>query len=161
MSQVNPAIAVGPDHPDLPVKPPLVWLVALLLGWWLHRFMPLPARGNGIAWAGLIAVAVGVVLAVWSVLTLRAARTPVEPWKATRSIVERGPYAFSRNPIYLAFALVVLGLGIWINRLAVVAMVVPALLITDRVIVRREERYLTRKFGESYLTYRQRVRRWI
>ena len=76
MSQVNPAIAVGPDHPDLPVKPPLVWLVALLLGWWLHRFMPLPARGNGIAWAGLIAVAVGVVLAVWSVLTLRAARTP-------------------------------------------------------------------------------------
>jgi protein-S-isoprenylcysteine O-methyltransferase Ste14 len=161
MSQVNPAIVAAPDHPDLPVKPPLVWLVALVLGWWLHRFMPLPARGNGIAWVGLLVVVAGVLLALWALLTLRAAHTPVEPWKATRAIVERGPYAFTRNPIYLAFALVTLGVGIWINRLAVVAMVVPALLITDRAIVRREERYLTRKFGEPYLSYRQRVRRWI
>jgi protein-S-isoprenylcysteine O-methyltransferase Ste14 len=161
MSQVNPTIVAGPDHPDLPVKPPLVWLVSLVLGWWVHRFIPLPARAEGLAWVGLLVGAVGVCLALWALLTLRAAHTPVEPWKATRTIVDGGPYAFTRNPIYLAFALVTLGAGLWINRLAVVAMVVPALLITDRVIVRREERYLTRKFGESYLTYRQRVRRWI
>ena len=135
MSQVNPAIVAGPDHPDLPVKPPLVWLVALVLGWWLHRFMPLPARGNGIAWVGLLVVVAGVLLALWALLTLRAAHTPVEPWKAAGAIVERGPYAFTRNPIYLAFALVTLGVGIWINRLAVVAMVVPALLITAAVVL--------------------------
>lgn len=161
MSQVNPAIMAGPDHPDLPVKPPLVWIAALALGWWLHRFMPMPARGEGLAWVGLLVVAVAILLGVSALLSLRAARTPVEPWKATRSIVERGPYAFTRNPIYLAFALLVLGVGLWINRFAVVVMVIPALLITDRVIVRREERYLTRKFGEPYLAYRQRVRRWI
>ncbi|MFN0100354.1 MAG: methyltransferase family protein [Gemmatimonadaceae bacterium] len=161
MSQVNPAIPVGPDHPDLPVKPPLVWLLALVLGWWLHRFMPLPSRGSAFGWVGLVVLAAGVLLALWSLLSLRAAQTPVEPWKATRSIVDRGPYAFTRNPIYLAFAIVVLGAGLWIDRFAVVVMVVPALLVTDRVIVRREERYLTRKFGEAYLSYRQRVRRWI
>lgn len=161
MRQVNPAIAAGPDHPDLPVKPPMVWLLALVVGWWLHRFLPWPARGDGIAWVGLVVIAVGVLLALWALLTLRAAQTPVEPWKATRAIVDRGPYAFTRNPIYLAFAFVVLGVGLWTNRLAVVAMVVPAFIITDRVIVLREERYLTRKFGEAYLAYRQRVRRWI
>ncbi len=149
------------DHPDLPVKPPLVWLGALVLGWWGHRFWPLTARPVGLAWTGLVVVAAGLALALWAVLTFRAARTPVEPWKATRSIVDRGPFAFSRNPIYLAFALVTLGVGVWINRLAVVVMVLPAFVITDLALVRREEAYLTRKFGETYLAYRRRVRRWI
>ncbi|MNC99668.1 hypothetical protein D3C83_180330 [compost metagenome] len=77
------------------------------------------------------------------------------------TVVSRGPYALSRNPIYVGFALFQVGLGLWTNRLAVVLMVVPAVIATGVVVIRREERYLERKFGAAYLEYKTRVRRWV
>ena len=151
----------APDHPDLPLKPPLVFLAAIAVGYLIGQYAPMSARPAGYAPAGMVLVGVAVLLAAWAAGTFRRAGTPAEPWKPTRTIVEDGPFAFSRNPIYIAFALLQVGVGIWGDRLAVVLMVIPALFVTDRVIVRREEAYLERKFGAAYLDYKARVRRWI
>ena len=150
-----------PDHPDLPVKPPLISLVALAIGYLLHQFAPMHARPAGWGATGVGLVVVGLALSQWAIHQFRVQKTAVKPWKPTRVILDRGPFAFTRNPIYLSFVLLQLGIGLWHDRLAVVLMAIPAAIALDRVVIRREEAYLARKFGALYLAYLQRVRRWV
>ena len=67
----------------------------------------------------------------------------------------------TRNPAYLAMLLLLIGVALWMNSAAVLAMVVPLFLILDVGVVAREERYLERKFGQDYLDYKASVRRWL
>lgn len=105
--------------------------------------------------------AMGVALFFSSVGKFRAAGTPVPGNKPTTAIVRAGPYRFSRNPIYLAFSLLQLGIAIWVNSLWLVATLVPAHAVMAWIVVPREERYLERAFGAEYLAYKSAVRRWI
>jgi protein-S-isoprenylcysteine O-methyltransferase Ste14 len=79
--------------------------------------------------------------------------------QAGTTIVRTGPYRFSRNPIYLAFFALHFGLAIWINSLWLVATLVATVAIIALVVVPREERYLTGRFGSEYLEYKASVRR--
>ncbi len=149
------------DHPDLPIKPPFVFLIAIMVGALLYLVWPRPIRPEGMAWIGqgvLLAALLGIAWLVW---TFRRQQTAVEPWKATTMIIDHGLYARSRNPIYLGFALAQIGVALWANQLAILIMVLPAVVFTDRAIIRREEAYLTRKFGAPYAAYCAKVRRWI
>lgn len=143
--------------------PPLLPLAVIGCAELLRWLVPLPMLG-GDAWRRGIAVvllACALTLAAAAVLTLRRARTPVEPWKPTRSIVERGPYALSRNPIYVAFLGAQLayawGRG---NAWGMLLLPLSAALLHWGVIA-REERYLRERFGPSYEAYLRRVRRWL
>lgn len=151
----------APDHPNLPIKPPELFALAIALGLGVHLFWPCAARPAGWMAAGLVVVLLGAALILWAVWEFRRHKTAVRPWKATRVIVEGGPYAFSRNPIYISFALIQVGIGLWSNQLAVVLMVIPAIIATRVLVIAREERYLARKFGEPYREYMTRVRRWL
>ena len=169
MSQVNAAVSRPPDHPDLPYKPPLAYLGAIAVGVGVHHWWPMHARSEG--WLplgvaigvaiGVALVAIGIALLVWAQVVFRAKRTPLEPWKATKAIVDNGPFAWSRNPVYIAFAIIQIGIGVWSDKLAVVAMVLVPIAATAVLIVPREEMYLRRKFGAEYEDYCSRVRRWI
>lgn len=161
MSQANRSVEEAPDHPDLPVKPPLVFLFATVVGLGLHRLAPMRAVPEGWAVSGFVLVGAAAVLLSWSLWQFRKHETSVRPWKPTRVILQRGPFAFSRNPIYLSFALLQLGIGVGADRLAVVLMLVPAVLATHVIIIAREEAYLERKFGPEYVGYKARVRRWV
>lgn len=161
MSGVHDRVSGLPDHPDLPYKPPLAYLLAILLGILLERWWPLPPRPHALMPVGVTLVALAIALLVWAQLSFRARRTPLEPWKATRAIVDFGPFAHSRNPVYIAFALIQVGIGLWIDRLWVVALVVVPAVATALVVVPREERYLRRKFGSEYEDYCAKVRRWL
>jgi len=149
------------DHPNLPIKPPFVFLIATVVGAVGHWLVPRPIRPEGMAWIGQGVLLVAMLGIAWSVWTFRQHRTAVEPWKATTVIIDRGLYAHSRNPIYLCFALAQIGVALWANQLAILLMVVPAVVDTDRVIIRREEAYLTKKFGAPYEAYCAKVRRWL
>jgi len=151
----------GPDHPDLPVKPPLILLASILVGYLADRFWPGPARPEGWGGLGIALVVLAFVLMLAAMRQFSAGRTSVKPWKPTRVILDRGPFRFTRNPIYLGFVLLQAGIGIWQDRLAVLLMAVPAAIALDLVVIRREEAYLVRKFGAAYDAYRGRVRRWI
>lgn len=154
----------GRDHPGVIAPPPLIYLGFLLAGWGLGRLAGLPAIGGDavarVAVAGLL-IGVGLALELWAIGAFRRRRTAVQPWKPSTALVAEGPYRFSRNPIYLGFAVTYLGLALALNSWLALALLVPCLLVVDRGVIAREERYLSAKFGASYDTYRGRVRRWI
>jgi protein-S-isoprenylcysteine O-methyltransferase Ste14 len=75
--------------------------------------------------------------------------------------VDSGPYRFSRNPIYVAFSLLQLGIATWIDSVWLLVTLAGAIAVMAIVVIPREERYMTRKFSDRYLDYKRRVRRWV
>jgi protein-S-isoprenylcysteine O-methyltransferase Ste14 len=144
------------------LRPPLVYLAAIGIGSLLELALPAPFIPDAVAVPlGMLVAAMGVALFFSSVGKFRAAGTPVPGNKPTTAIVRTGPYRFSRNPIYLAFSLLQLGIAIWVNSLWLVATLVPAHAVMAWIVVPREEQYLERAFGAEYLAYKSSVRRWI
>jgi protein-S-isoprenylcysteine O-methyltransferase Ste14 len=144
------------------VRPPFVYLVSIALGLLVHFFWPvhlLPASVN--VPVGVTLVLVAVALFISAVRTFRSAGTPVPGNRPATTIVRRGPYGFSRNPIYLAFTLFQLGLAAWVNSISVLLALLPALALMMLVVIPREERYLEARFPSEYLQYKHAVRRWI
>ena len=143
------------------VRPPLVFLAAILVSIALNRFWPLPFRPATFQLIGPIAVLCAALLFLLSFREFRRAGTSVRGSERTTTIVETGPYRFSRNPIYLAFSLLVVGLSVWLNDLWLLVMLVPALGLIATIVIPREERFLERNFKDQYSSYRARVRRWF
>ncbi len=151
-----------PDEADVIALPPLMYGTALGLGLVIHFVFPvqfLPQQGR--LWFGALLPLLAVPIVVSAVRTLARAKTPVDVHKPTAAIVTDGAFRYSRNPMYLSLTLLYLGIASLINSLWVLLLVVPLLVVIQRGVVEREERYLERKFGEEYRHYRTRVRRWI
>jgi protein-S-isoprenylcysteine O-methyltransferase Ste14 len=144
------------------IRPPLVYLISLIVGVLIRLATPLPFLPRRLAIPlGAMLVAVAIALFSYSVMEFRAAATPVPARKPTTVIVRTGPYRFSRNPIYLAFSLLQLGIGIWVNSLWLLATLAGAVALVHYVVIPKEERYLARRFGVEYLDYKSSVRRWL
>jgi protein-S-isoprenylcysteine O-methyltransferase Ste14 len=143
------------------LRPPIIFLAAILFGILLNRAWSLPFRPSGVMLLGPLLAGCAVLLFVLSLREFRAAGTSVRGSERTTAIVGTGPYRFSRNPIYLSFILFVLGLSIWLNNLWLVVMLVPAVGIIASVVIPREERFLERHFSEQYPRYKAAVRRWL
>ena len=142
-----------PAPPKPLVLPPLLYGGFLAAGIILHLIVPWRAFGRwgiGLA-AGALLVAAGAALLVWAVCTFQ----PVG------GIVEHGPYAHTRNPMYLAFALVYFGVALAVNSLWPVALLPVVLGTLHYGVIRIEESYLEARFGDAYAAYRTRVRRWL
>ncbi len=75
--------------------------------------------------------------------------------------MKSGPYCFTRNPLYLSLATLYFGIGVWTNSLWIILLLVPLLVVMTREVIAREEAYLERAFGDTYLVYRSEVRRWL
>jgi len=160
------SLAPTPRVPDAAnlglIRPPLVYLAAIALGLVVHFFWAVPLVPRFLSTPiGLIVVLAAVALFVSAVRTFRAAGTPIPGNRPTTIIVRAGPYRFTRNPIYLAFSLFQLGLSVWINSLAMLLALVPAVLLMALVVIPREERYLEARFASEYLPYKASVRRWL
>jgi len=139
-----------------------VYLISLVSGAVIQLATPLPFLPGTLAGAvGPPLVGVAIALFSYSVAKFRAAGTPVPARKPTTVIVRTGPYRFSRNPIYLAFSLLQLGIAIWVNSVWLLATLVGAVALIHYVVIPREEQYLERKFGAQYLGYKASVRRWL
>lgn len=143
------------------IRPPFVYLSSIGLGLLVHFFWPvqwLPASVN--APIGVTVVLVAGALFISAVRTLRKAGTPVPGNRPTTCIVRTGPFRFSRNPIYLAFTLLQIGLAAWVNGVGLLVTLLPALALMV-LVVTREERYLEARFPSEYLPYKRVVRRWL
>ena len=145
-----------------PIRPPLVYLLAIVLGTVIHFVVPFPFLPGGLALplGGSLMVVAALIFAS-SVGTFRSAGTPVPGHEPTVAIVRKGPYRFSRNPIYLAFSLLQLGIAVALNSVWLLATLAGAMALMQWVVIAREEAYLERKFGEQYLAYKASVRRWL
>ena len=96
-----------------------------------------------------------------ALVQFKRARTHVEPWHPTTTIIQHGLYARSRNPIYLAFCIATVGLALLFDSGWILVGLPLQVLLLHALVIRREEAYLERKFGDAYREYRRRVRRWI
>jgi protein-S-isoprenylcysteine O-methyltransferase Ste14 len=143
------------------LRPPLVFLCAILLGIALNRAWPLPFRPSALELLGPVLVLCAALFFLLSFREFRRAGTSVRGSECTTTIVRSGPYRFSRNPIYLSFILLLLGLSIWLNNLWVLVTLLPAVGVIAIVVIPREERFLDRKFHDEYSSYKAAVRRWL
>lgn len=150
----------GGPNPGL-LRPPIIFMCAILLGIALNRPWSLNFMPRNVRLLGPLVTVCAVVLFLLSYREFRAAGTSVRGSERTNTIVRTGPYRFSRNPIYLAFILFVLGLAVWLNNLWLLVTLVPAVLIIAMVVIPREERFLERNFHDHYSSYKARVRRWL
>jgi protein-S-isoprenylcysteine O-methyltransferase Ste14 len=156
-----------PDAMGLGVPPPVVYLGPLILGLLLNRKISIPFLPRGLTRiVGLPLIGGGVLLGGWTYRTMRRADTPITgepfvPGKPTSSLVTDGPFRYTRNPGYLGAAMVYAGVASLANALWVFLLLPVVLLTMQRTAIEREERYLEGKFGEEYLRYKARVRRWI
>ena len=151
------------DTSNAMVRPPFAWILAIVVGIAADRLYPLPFVPASVpgAWVGGAIFAIAFALGVWAIITIRTAGTQVETWKPTTAIVANGPYRFTRNPIYIGMMLGLFGFAVALNSLWLLAMLVPFYLVIRYGVVAREEAYLARKFGDVYLGYKSRVRRWL
>jgi protein-S-isoprenylcysteine O-methyltransferase Ste14 len=151
------------DNPRIFVPPPLIFVTALVIGLALDgrmsEPMPPPAPWAMIAGSATMLAGLGIILAALLTFLWKGARA--EPWRGTDVLVVRGVYRLTRNPMYLGFAIVYSGLALLLQAPFAGLMLIPVLLIMDRLVIPREEAYLGRRFGEPYEAYRRSVRRWL
>lgn len=157
-------MTTGNDHPGVVVPPPVIYLGFILFGWGLS--LVLNEAGFGLAMEirrglALALIVGGLLLDGMAAGTFRRAGTAVEPWKPSSNLVDAGPYRFSRNPIYVGFAITYVGLAVAMDSPVTLALLFPCLMVIDRYVIVREERYLEARFGQAYRDYRARVRRWL
>jgi protein-S-isoprenylcysteine O-methyltransferase Ste14 len=149
------------DTPGVVAPPPLIFLAGLAIGFGLEALLPSVSFPDWLRALGWVFILIGVALAVSFVRAFRRADTPVNPGESVTALVSSGPYRFTRNPGYLGMALAYAGIGIVSGAVWVLVLLLPVLLLMNHGVIRREERYLERKFGDEYLRYRHQTRRWI
>ena len=146
------------------IPPPLYALLAGLLIFWLHRYLPKPAiPGAAVSyWAWLVSVPGGL-LAAWAAVTFRRARTTINPFapsKASR-LVTHGPYQITRNPMYLGLLLALTGWSAWLGSLSGFFVLPLFVAVVTYAQILPEEAALEHMFGEEYRRYVQTVNRWV
>jgi protein-S-isoprenylcysteine O-methyltransferase Ste14 len=156
-----------PDTADRPTNipwPPILIVAVIAGAALLSRVAPLQWPGlddTAAHYVGLGLGALGIVLLVVSILTLRMAGTTARPHAGASVLVTTGPYRRFRNPIYLADCLILFGIAeLTKNVWFVIGAFAFGLLVTWLAIL-PEERYLERRFGRAYLDYKAKSRRWI
>lgn len=152
------------DHPNVSpmVHPPIVALMFIVIAYFLGRFVPLPFGAPAIVrYIGLALTFVGFLLGIGAFLEFRKARTSLNPHGSARQLVTSGIYRFTRNPIYLGFLLMVVGIPLNSGLYWGIVLAPFYVYLMYRLIIQHEEAYLQRKFGKAYTGYTSRVRRWI
>ncbi len=150
------------DHPGVIAPPPLIFLSFFAAGFLLDWVWPVaaPLAASPRYWLALALAGVGVAIAIAAFGEFRKAKTHVVPHKPTTAIIVSGPFAYTRNPLYVALALFHAAIAIATGNVWALLLLAPALLVIRYGVIAREERYLEAKFGAEYLAYKGRVRRW-
>jgi protein-S-isoprenylcysteine O-methyltransferase Ste14 len=150
-----------PDRPDYSFPPPLLLVVGVALIVPLAIFAPVHFLPSGVSLAlGISLLVLGIGLMGWGIWSLFQQGESPNPFGPTGHLLTGGALRVSRNPIYTADLILLLGLALLLDTATGLAVLVPIALLAYSV-VKAEERYLEAKFGDQYREYRSRVRRWL
>jgi len=149
-------------RPRTLVPPPLVYAVALVAAWWLEgRWSLAVAAGEAGRFAGWALIGVGLAGFAWALAAIWGHRTTVNPYKAASNLVTRGPFAYSRNPIYVSDWFVYLGVTLLLGTAWPLTLAPLVWGVMRFGVIAHEETHLLAKFGQEYRDYQARVRRWL
>lgn len=145
--------------------PPVLYIAAIAASIVLSWGYPLPWITQPLSGmlfvAGLALVVAAVAMVVMAIHTLHRAKTTLRVDRPVEHLVLTGPFAMTRNPIYLGNTLLMIGVGLAAGMLWFLILAVVAAFLTQKLAIEREEKYLDQRFGKKYRDYRKRVRRWI
>lgn len=151
-----------PDRANVIALPPLLFLGTFIVSLLLRFLFPTPLLSTVTALIiGLPVVLAGIVLLLLGFREMIRHKTTINPGGITTTIVSQGVYRYTRNPMCIALTVIYVGISIAVNAYWGFLLIIPLLLVVQRGIIEREEAYLTRKFGDEYLRYKGKVRRWI
>ncbi|MCP5381316.1 MAG: isoprenylcysteine carboxylmethyltransferase family protein [Kordiimonadaceae bacterium] len=153
------------DHQDnagIITHPPVFYIIAIILGLILDYIYPLSVglAGNEKIAAIVLFILGTIIIILGFRIFARNKQSPSVHASVTK-VYQSGIYAYSRNPIYLGVALMMLAFGLYLDKLWIIFMMIPLIIILNRLVIEKEEAYLEAKFGEEYIKYKKKVRRWI
>jgi protein-S-isoprenylcysteine O-methyltransferase Ste14 len=150
------------DNPGVIAPPPFIYAGTLAAGLLASRLLRLPFLPRRLARTlGPLLIVGGFVIGLSGFREVRRAGSNVDPREPATTVVTGGPYRFTRNPMYLGFTLMYVGISALANALLPILLLPAIQQLMRRGVIEREERYLESKFGEEYLRYKEGVRRWI
>jgi protein-S-isoprenylcysteine O-methyltransferase Ste14 len=155
--------AVAPtDNAGVRFPPPLIYLAGFLAGLLLERFVPLHISLGPARWPlGTIFLIGWLALWIGALPMFRKARTPVSPREPVTALMTSGIFSRTRNPLYLGLMLFYLGVAAFVQSGWMLIFLIAVMLIIRFSVIAAEERYLERRFGDLYLAYKEKVRRWL
>ncbi|MGB5439612.1 MAG: isoprenylcysteine carboxylmethyltransferase family protein [Gammaproteobacteria bacterium] len=151
-----------PHGPGVRVHPPVIYAGSILSGMAIDNYWPqsMPFGIHGYLYASII-IAFALLIAGFSIFKFYQARTDVRPDKPDSALIRSGPYRLTRNPLYIVLTLVQITIAVWLNNAWILALAIVSVFVITQYAIKREERYLEKIFGQDYLDYKQRVRRWL
>ena len=142
--------------------PPLIYVAGLGLGFALDVLLPDASLPGVVRWGlGGVLLAAGLILLAWWMSSFRRADTPMPPWEPTTALVTDGPYRLSRNPAYLADVWIFVAIALLADAPWALLPLPVVLAVIQEGVIKREERYLERRFGQDYREFTARRRRWV
>lgn len=140
--------------------PDIYFFLFIGLSLLFHNLCPILAIIS-YTWIGLVLIIIGIVIVALANSILLKKRTSVRPFDNPSSLVTSGPFRWSRNPIYLGMSFALLGIAIFLSSLVSFIFPLAFIIILDRSFIQNEESKLEELFGEEYLAYKRKVRRWL
>jgi protein-S-isoprenylcysteine O-methyltransferase Ste14 len=150
------------DHAGIKIPAPILTIIHITMAILLGLLAPLPIPAPPfVIWLGLGLAALGFILGVLALIEFRRARTTSDPKRPTQNIVTSGIYRYTRNPIYLGFVFILIGLPLNMGIYWGFILVWPLVTFMNNMVIKHEEAYLEKKFKEQYTDYKSRVKRWL
>jgi protein-S-isoprenylcysteine O-methyltransferase Ste14 len=162
VTQATGSSASAKNIPGVIAPPPLIFLAAVILSVVLNLIWPVALLPDTAQyWVGGVVIAASFALVIPAFRNFRAVGEHPDPSRQTGWVVLTGPYRYTRNPMYLYMTVFAIGLAIVLDNAWFLPALVPALIVVNYFVIRREERYLENKVGEEYLRFKFSVRRWL
>jgi protein-S-isoprenylcysteine O-methyltransferase Ste14 len=157
-------VQTAPSHGARVVRipPPLYYVAGFAAGMVLNRLVAVPVGGRpATVIAGVAVAGLGLVLNFAGVAGVIRHRTTIVPHHPVAALITSGAYQWSRNPMYTGLAITYLGGALVVGSRWPLALWPLVIFAVARLVIRPEEQYLTERFGQTFIDYRSRVRRWL
>ncbi len=147
---------------DRKILPPVYFLAAVLLMVGLNYFVPVQTILNApITYLGVGMIAFGLFIVMWPAVTFGKVGTPIKPFEDSTRLVTNGMYRITRNPMYLGMVVVLVGIAVLFGNASPFLIAPMFGWLIQTKFVKFEEALLEKTFGDEYLRYKQKVRRWL
>lgn len=152
------------DHAGVYLPPPIIFAGVYFIAFFIQRILPINnflIEKDAAKFVGIIFFLLGIYLGLRGVARFIKTGNTIVTMKPSSSLQQEGMYKFTRNPMYLGLIAGYLGFTCFFGNWWHIILLPVLIIIVQEYVIKREERYLERKFGEDYKNYRQKVRRWL